>query len=66
MSIFKLPLLLCRNIEKSIARFWWKNDLNRVGIHWKKWDIIKCSKEKGGLGFCDLIEFNRAMLGKQA
>lgn len=66
MSIFKIPLSICKSIEKSIARFWWKNDQNRKGIHWQKWDLLKASKDYGGLGFRHLIAFNEALLGKQA
>lgn len=66
MSIFKIPHSLCQSIEKKIASFWWKNNSQRQGIHWKDWNILKNRKELGGLGFTDLIAFNRAMLGKQA
>lgn len=29
MSIFKIPLSICKSLEQSIARFWWQNDQNR-------------------------------------
>lgn len=66
MSIFKIPISICRAIEKMIASFWWKNCESKVGLHWKRWDILKTRKDEGGMGFRDLITFNRAMLGKQA
>lgn len=66
MSIFKLPLSVCKSIEQRIARFWWRNDHNTMGIHWQRWEVMKNRKDQGGLGFQDLIAFNREMLGKQA
>lgn len=54
MSIFKIPLSICKAIERRIANFWWKTS------------NIKLRKEEGGLGFKDLGVFNKAMLGKQA
>jgi len=33
MSIFKLPISLCKSIEQRIARFWWQTDKNNAGIH---------------------------------
>lgn len=66
MSIFKIPLSICRAIERKIASFWWKNNENRAGLHWKNWDTLKSRKDEGGLGFRDLIKFNEALLGWQA
>jgi len=66
MMTFKVPVSICKDVEKKIARFWWRNNSNRAGIHWKNWDYLKERKEKGGMGFRDLISFNKALLGKQA
>lgn len=63
MSIFKIPISLCRSIEQKIARFWWQSDSTKKGIHWRNWESLKIRKAQGGLGFRDLIAFNKAMLG---
>ncbi|XP_048138552.1 uncharacterized mitochondrial protein AtMg00310-like [Rhodamnia argentea] len=66
MSIFKIPTSICKSMERKIASFWWSNSESKTGQHWKRWDILKTRKDKGGLGFKDLMDFNKAMLGKQA
>ncbi|XP_030453714.2 uncharacterized protein LOC115675253 [Syzygium oleosum] len=66
MSIFKIPVSVCKAIEQKIANFWWKNSTSRAGMHWKKWEILKTRKDEGGMGFRDLLTFNKAMLGRQA
>lgn len=66
MAIFKIPVSICKAIERGIASFWWKTNSKNAGIHWKSWEALKNRKKEGGLGFKDLIAFNTAMLGKQA
>ncbi|KAL3720476.1 hypothetical protein ACJRO7_005314 [Eucalyptus globulus] len=66
MSIFKIPVSICGAIEKRIAVFWWKQNEARKGIHRKSWEVLKSRKDRGGLGFKDLITLNKALLGKQA
>lgn len=66
MSIFKIPLSICRAIEQRIAAFWWRNGESKTGIHWRRWELLKTRKDKGGLGIRDLTTFNKAMLGEQA
>ncbi|XP_030477324.1 uncharacterized protein LOC115694334 [Syzygium oleosum] len=66
MSIFKIPISVCKAIERRIAAFWWKQKADTEGIHWKSWETLKKRKDLGGLGFRDLITLNKAILGKQA
>lgn len=66
MSIFKIPISICRAIERKIAAFWWKNNEKQTSLRWKRWETLKYRKDAGGLGFRDLLTFNKAMLGKQA
>ncbi|GER25079.1 RNA-directed DNA polymerase [Striga asiatica] len=63
---FALYKILCRKISQTFASFWWKKkaDQNR-GIHWKSWTYLTLPKVKGGLGFKDILLFNRALIAKQ-
>lgn len=51
MSVFKLPLGLCEDMQKAIARFWWGNNRNHRPIHWSKWETMCQAKGRGGLRF---------------
>ncbi|CAL2247000.1 unnamed protein product [Prunus armeniaca] len=64
MSVFCLPIGLCREIESIIAKFWWSKNDGR-GIHWKMWRFMCQHKSDGGLGFRELTSFNQALLCKQ-
>ncbi|XP_019179252.1 PREDICTED: uncharacterized protein LOC109174470 [Ipomoea nil] len=65
MSVFLLPDTLCKDLERVMNRFWWRNGRDGRGIHWMAWDKLSKPKKFGGLGFKDLRAFNLAMLGKQ-
>ncbi|KAM6587325.1 hypothetical protein CsatA_009930 [Cannabis sativa] len=66
MSVFLIPLGTCDEIEKLMARFWWKTTSSKGnGIIWMNWDRLSRPKEAGGLGFRLLHDFNLAMLAKQ-
>lgn len=67
MSVFLLPVVLVKEIERVMNGFWWGGE-NRVskGIRWKSWEHLCVPKKWGGLGFRKLREFNMAMLSKQA
>ncbi|XP_060966250.1 uncharacterized mitochondrial protein AtMg00310-like [Cannabis sativa] len=66
MNVFLLPLEISRDIESSMARFWWKSSSKEnKGIPWMSWDRMCKSKNNGGLGFRNLHDFNLALLGKQ-
>ena len=66
MSCFKLPTMLCHDIEPLVLKFWWGQKGDRRKVHWVKWDDLCQHKAQGGLGFKDLVMFNEAMLAKLA
>ncbi|XP_073049440.1 uncharacterized protein [Primulina eburnea] len=65
MSCFKLPLLVCDDIESECANFWWAVENGRRKMHRQTWDALCQPKGRGGLGFRKLVEFNKALLAKQ-
>lgn len=67
MSVFLLPLELCREIERLMCKFWWKTDSKKDKcIHWKSWENMSVKKSNGGMGFRCLRDFNLALLGNQS
>ncbi|XP_062101909.1 uncharacterized protein LOC133809260 [Humulus lupulus] len=66
MSVFLIPVGLCKDMEQLMCKFWWKTDpRNNRGIHWQNWDKLSIHKSKGGMGFRSLHDFNLAYLSKQ-
>ncbi|KAK4393924.1 hypothetical protein Sango_1863200 [Sesamum angolense] len=64
MSCFQLPDYFLRDIERMISDFWWHNKRERH-THWVGGKRLCLSKDEGGMGFREMIAFNRAMLTKQ-
>ncbi|KAM1790105.1 hypothetical protein ACFX12_034201 [Malus domestica] len=50
MSCFKLPIGMCKDIEKAICNFWWRGSDQRMGVHWLAWGRLKKQKRSGGWG----------------
>jgi hypothetical protein len=65
MSVFKLPETLCKEINGMMQKFWWGHKENTSKIHWMSWKRLGLPKYNGGMGFRDLVVFNKALLAKQ-
>ena len=51
ISVFKIPLGLCEEIQKEVAKFWWETNGKMKGIHWRSWEKLSQAKIRGGMGF---------------
>ncbi|CAL8137935.1 unnamed protein product [Prunus armeniaca] len=65
MNIFKFPTSICKEIDYVLAGFWWGQNGDNRKLHWINWDTFGQPKHEGGMGFCNLHEFNLALLAKQ-
>lgn len=66
MSVFKIPISLCDDIQKAIAKFWWRSKDDERCIHWVKWERMCKAKIREGMGFRDFVCFNQALIAKQS
>ncbi|CAL1387380.1 unnamed protein product [Linum trigynum] len=64
MSCFKLPVSLCRLLDKHVARFWWGVVEGQPKTRWMSWRNMCRSKHEGGMGFRRFEQFNQALLAK--
>lgn len=65
MSVFSILVKVCQDIEMLMNKYWWTSNKRGRGIHWKGWEAMSMHKNKGGMGFKNLSDFNLALLGKQ-
>lgn len=66
MSVFKLPLTLCDDLMRQIRAFWWGSNKGKRKVQPVPWQTMIKPKCYGGMGFKDLLLFNKALLAHQA
>jgi hypothetical protein len=47
MGVFKIPELLCKEINDAMDRFWWGDSDEQRRMHWFAWWNICISKKLG-------------------
>ena len=64
MSIFRMPKIVARRLEKVQRDFLWGGGNLGGKIHLVNWEMVCTDKDKGGLGLRKLAILNKALLGK--
>jgi hypothetical protein len=65
MGVFRLPKVLCLEINSMVMRFYWGYKNKEKWIHWMSWSKMGVSKTHGGMSFRDFTCFNQVLLAKQ-
>lgn len=63
-SLFKAPISVIKILEKKMRNFLWEFKEGAKISHLVNWDIVRATKERGGLGVCNLNLMNLALLAK--
>jgi hypothetical protein len=65
MSCYVLEPSTSQKITSATSNYWWSSGIDKRGLHWRNWPDMCIPKSQGGIGICDTMLFNLAMLGKQ-
>lgn len=66
LSYFKLTSQEAHKCDLLLSNFFWGSGNGKNSPHMKAWDTICRPKGEGGLGIKKILEFNDALIGKQA
>jgi hypothetical protein len=64
LSLFPIPVSMAQRLERLQQDFLWSGIGDEVKFHLVNWHTICTPIKEGGLGVRNLIQFNRALLGK--
>ncbi|KAJ9689326.1 hypothetical protein PVL29_014820 [Vitis rotundifolia] len=64
LSLFRMPKLVAKRLEKIQRDFLWGGGSLEKKIHLINWEVVCTQKAKGGLGIRKIETLNRALLGK--
>jgi hypothetical protein len=64
MSLYPIPALVAKRIEKIQRDFLWGGLNDEAKIHLVEWDKVCSPMDEGGLGIRNIRRFNQALLGK--
>jgi hypothetical protein len=64
MSLFPIPALVAKRIEKIQRDFLWGGMNDETKLHLVEWDKVCSPLDEGGLGIRNIRRFNQALLGK--
>jgi hypothetical protein len=64
ISFFLLPKGVLHKLDYYRSRFFWQGDSEKKKYRLKKWIVVCCPKDQGGIGIHDLEVKNTALLGK--
>lgn len=65
MFCFKLPVWICQGMSICVLTFGGVITKDKKGMHWSRWNNLCKPKCFVGMGFRNLIAFNKAFLAKQ-
>jgi hypothetical protein len=64
MSLFPIPALVAKQIEKIQRDFLWGGMNDEAKMHLVEWEKVCTPLDEGGLGIRNIRRFNQALLGK--
>jgi hypothetical protein len=64
LSLFKMPIGVAKSLERLMRNFLWEGLEEGRKDHLIRWELVARSIEKGGLGVGNLVERNKALMGK--